>query len=355
MNYENRESVLRVLDANANRAAEGLRTLEDVARLVREDRVVSASLKSLRHRLGEICGQLDRSERLQARSTETDAGTHNTADSETQRSDWKAVVTAATERITQSLRCLEEASKFLSPKVSQDFKQLRYTSYDALAQAELRLNTERARPAGLLYLLIDCARELDEFTNAVRELSAAGVDYFQLRDKAADGGKLVQYARAAVASLRDSSAQVIVNDRVDIALASGAAGVHLGQDDMSLVDARRIAGNKLWIGLSTHDLAQAEAAEREGADYIGCGPTFESRTKSFDSFPGLQLLQQASGRVSLPMFAIGGIGLENVDQVVASGCRRIAVSAAILHSQDPPAAARQLRAALSGVATAGNS
>ena len=139
---------------------------------------------------------------------------------------------------------------------------------------------------------------------------------FNLRDKTCDGGKLVAYARAAMAALDGTQAKLIINDRVDIALACGAAGVHLGQDDMSLADARRIAGRDMWIGISTHSIEQAVAAELAGADYIGCGPTFPSSTKSFDEFPGLNFLSAVRAQISIPAFAIGGIDSSNLASVI---------------------------------------
>lgn len=333
--------VLRIVDANANRAAEGLRTIEDVARLGREDAVAAEWIKDLRHRLATLTKQLPRNARLSARSAETDAGTDLSTSDETSRANFAAVVSAAAERTTQALRCLEEFSKFLSSGLSEKFKQLRYQAYDILAKVELRLTQSKTAMAGHLYLLIDCSKPLDDFIAYVRELAGAGIDYFQLRDKSAEASTLVQYTRATVDCLANSSAKVIVNDRVDIALASGAYGVHLGQEDLSLKDAQRMIQGRLAIGVSTHNIDQASAAEREGADYIGCGPTFASKTKKFDDFAGLPFIAQVSAKIAIPFFAIGGIDLSNVARVVAAGCNRIAVSQAI-HGADSPSEAAQM-------------
>jgi thiamine-phosphate pyrophosphorylase len=337
----------RVLDANANRAAEGLRTLEDYARLVRENRAVAAELKQLRHRLTEVLSCLSRSERLLARATHSDAGTSLSTPQEVTRAELAEVVPAACERVSQALRNLEEFSKPISATAGAAFKQLRYAAYDILASAELRLQFGVAlSDSQRLYLLIDCSLSMEDFQHLVASLAGAGVDLFQLRDKQADGGRLMRYARAAVATLRDTPAKLIVNDRIDVALASGAAGVHLGQDDMSLQDARNLAGAKLWVGISTHNVEQAQAAEHGGADYIGCGPTFPSQTKQFEAFAGTQFLSQAVEQISVPIFAIGGIELDNLDQVLLAGCQRVALSGAILKAPDPVQAARALSAKL---------
>ncbi len=337
------QSVWRILDMNANRAAEGLRTLEDIARVVREDSVAALWIKTLRHDLAEALEKLSRSSRLAARSTENDAGTNYTSQRESSRADWREIVSAACERVAQSLRCLEEFSKVVDASIGQKFKSLRYRAYDTLAQLELRWMRGSELRQSHLYLLIDCKQPIEDFTASVQRFAEAGVDLFQLRAKECDGGKLVQYARAAVSSLAETSSRLIINDRVDIAMASRAAGVHLGQDDMSLSDARRIAGPDLWIGISTHSLEQAVAAENAGADYIGCGPTFPSNTKSFTEFPGLKFLSEIAQQISIPAFAIGGIDGTNVADVILTGVRRVALSSAIYSSDRPYAAAMGIK------------
>ncbi len=339
-----RQAAMRVVDANANRAGEGLRTLEDYARLVREDAAATVWIKQLRHDLAESLAPLGRGERLLARSTQGDAGTDVHAKRELSRDNLASIVPAACERVLQSLRNLEEFSKLVSIPASGTFKQLRYQAYDVLAQLELRWLTEPAIAAEQqLYLLIDCSLPLDAFRSQISRLADSGVDLFQLRDKAAEGSRLMSYARAAIDVLKNRAVQLIVNDRLDVALACGAAGVHLGQDDLSLADARRVAQGRLWIGVSTHSLAQAIEVEQGGADYIGCGPTFPSQTKSFDAFAGTEFLSQAAAKVNIPMFAIGGITCDNLVQVLKAGCQRIAVSGAIHHASDPCLAAQQLK------------
>lgn len=341
--------MLRLIDANINRAAEGLRTIEDVCRLIYEDRAAAQWSKQLRHELADVCSPLPRIERLATRSAATDAGTRTTLESEQNRLSWQTVVAAAAERVTQSLRNLEEFSKFQpGGELSAGCKQLRYAAYDTLAAIELRLNQQLPASTGRLMLLIDCSLELDSFVNYLRELAAAGVDHFQLRDKSAEGGKLMRYATAGMAGLAAAAskttppANLFINDRVDIAMACGAAGVHVGQDDLTLAEARRLARGQLRIGVSTHDIDQALAAEHGGADYIGCGPTFPSTTKQFDAFAGVDFLKQVAAAIDIPAFAIGGIDLSNVGQVLAADCQRIAVSSAIHRAASPAAAAQQL-------------
>lgn len=336
-------NVWRVLDANANRAAEGLRALEDLARLVHEDVRSSLMLKSLRHRLGLAVQGLDRKQRLGARSTERDAGIGNSSTSELSRWSAGEVLVAECERVGQSLRVLEEFSKLVDPAASEQFKQLRYQAYDDLAKIELAWTQHAWLQSETLCLLIDCELPLSEFADYLRRLGGAGLTCVQVRDKKRSDRDLMNYASAAVQVMDKYSGHVIVNDRLDIAMASGAAGVHLGQEDMSMVDARKTCGERLCIGISTHSIQQAREAVEMGADYIGCGPSFPSQTKSFDHFPGMAFLAEIAKEISIPCMAIGGVDLDNLQRVVDVGFRCIAISAAVHRAPDPELAVQQFR------------
>jgi thiamine-phosphate pyrophosphorylase len=141
---------------------------------------------------------------------------------------------------------------------------------------------------------------------------------------------------------------LVVNDRPDIAVLADADGVHVGQDDLSVKDARRIVGPRRLVGRSTHSLDQARQAVLDGADYIGVGPTFPSSTKSFAEFTGVELLRAVAAEIRLPAFAIGGISADNLWQVLETGVGRIAVCGAIASAGDPSAAARELLRRLEG-------
>ncbi len=331
------QQVWRVLDANGNRAAEGLRVLEEVARLVREDEPSAATLKQLRHDLAAILSGLDRSWRLSARSTQRDPGTGLTSQRESTRASLEALISAESSRVGEALRTLEEFAKLVDPEISSRFKQLRYRAYDDLARIELAWTRHAWLDDMRLCLLIDCAKPLDDFIAYLRGLAQAGLRCVQIRDKRLDGRHLVAYARCAVETLAPLGGQVVVNDRVDVALASGAAGVHVGQDDLHIEDVRRQAGQRLVVGVSTHDIEQARQAVKDGADYIGCGPTFPSATKRFEAFAGVEFLRQVAAEIDIPCLAIGGIALDNLDEVIQTGVRGVAVSAAVHQAADPTA------------------
>ena len=143
---------------------------------------------------------------------------------------------------------------------------------------------------------------------------------------------------------RAHSVPLIVNDWPDLATEVGAHGAHIGQQDMPAAAARQLLGATRWLGVSTHDVAQISRAEAAGADYLGFGPCFPTTTKGYaDGIAGRTAITQALAATSLPLFAIGGIGEDNLGEVLDQGCRRIAVCAAVLQAADPEAAARQLR------------
>ncbi len=326
---------MSLIDMNLNRASEGLRTVEDIARLVRRDASVAAAIKNLRHELQLAVQELPRNQRLSSRNTHRDAGTQATENAEKSRQDFHQIVSSASERTTQSLRVLEETLKLIDQAIAEKVKQLRYVAYDRLAHAELRLLHEAFPQDARLYLLLDCSDPIDAFGARIEAYAEAGVDVFQLRDKHADGAQLLQYARCGVAAASRMERLFIVNDRVDIAIAAGASGVHLGQEDLAIREARAMLDARMFVGVSTHNVEQVDAAVSAGADYIGCGPTFPSMTKPFESFPGLPFLTEAASRCSIPLFAIGGIGASNMGDVLATGCKGVAVSSAI-HAADNP-------------------
>ena len=194
-----------------------------------------------------------------------------------------------------------------------------------------------------LYAILD--PEQTRGRPAERVLAAlleAGVSILQLRVKSLPPVDFLELAKQARAVTRAHGCQLIINDRVDIALACGADGVHLGQDDLPLSAGRKLMGQKI-IGISTHDLDQARAAERAGADYIGFGPMFGTRTKATGyEARGPEMLQQIRGAVTLPIVAIGGITEANVQEVWQAGADSVAIIGDVLHDNDPGAKALRI-------------
>lgn len=207
-----------------------------------------------------------------------------------------------------------------------------------------RTRRERLASASL-YLVMppEVGSDLDEF---IRAVLSAGVDIIQLRDKTNDRDRTLRAAEVLRSNCDRYDALFIVNDHCDLAIEAGADGVHLGQDDLDVAEARRRVGADLVIGWSTHSETQIRAAEEGPVDYLGVGPVFATPTKPKRPAVGTQLVEFASTTCLKPFFAIGGIGPTVVTEVVSAGATRIAVVRAIVAAPDPAGAARVLKQAL---------
>jgi thiamine-phosphate pyrophosphorylase len=195
-----------------------------------------------------------------------------------------------------------------------------------------------------LYFVTDAAAGVEQVLAAALR---GGVDMVQLRDKRAGDAAILRAAARFRALCDEHGALFWLNDRPDLALAAHADGVHLGQDDMPVAEARERLGPELLIGLSTHSPEQFDAALRSDADQLSVGPVWETPTKQGRPAAGLSYVRHAAERGGeRPWFAIGGIDAGNVGEVVAAGARRIVVVRAIRDAADPETAARQLAAAL---------
>lgn len=336
----------RIVDASANRAREALRVLEDHARLVMNDAFLSRRLKELRHGLAQALGELPGGLLLTARDTQHDVGTTISTPHEQERATIGDVVHANAKRLQEALRSLEEYGKVLSPRLGQAIERIRYEAYTMEKSLVLDADARGRLADARLYVLVTESLCRASLEGTIREAVDGGADVIQLREKDLSDRVLLARARDVRQLTRRLGALFIVNDRPDIAVLAEADGVHLGQDDMPLQEARRLLGPDALIGVSTHDLAQLQRAILEGANYLGVGPTFASATKSFAALAGLEFVRQAMALTTLPAFALGGITAENIDQVVAVGATRVAVSQAICAADDPRAAARVLRRAL---------
>ncbi|MDX1964273.1 MAG: thiamine phosphate synthase [Pirellulales bacterium] len=349
----------RILDAAANRVREGLRVIEDYARFGLQDAFLTAECKNLRHELAELLSAIDPRRLLASRETLTDVGTSLTTMSEAVRLDQHTVVAANCKRIQEALRSLEEYGKTISPAIAASLEQLRYRSYTL----EKAISNVGHAVASLdqchLYVLIPGGESIAKFTELVTALLDANVDAIQLRDKRlADREllergevlrKLIDQRLPAADSALSTSKRVplmIFNDRPDLAVLARADGVHVGQEELTVSAVRRIVGPQMLVGVSTHTIAQARQAVLDGADYIGVGPTFPSRTKPFESFAGLDFCREVAAELALPAFAIGGINADNLAELLATGIKRVAVGECLNDPATVGENAQQLRGLL---------
>jgi thiamine-phosphate pyrophosphorylase len=339
--------VIRIIDAALNRVSEGLRVAEDYVRFVLDDPFLTGRAKAIRHDLAAAAASISTLDRHAARDTQQDVGTAISTDAEVSRRDAWDVCAASLKRSEQSLRSLEEYGKLFDNEFAGRIESLRYRLYTLEKAIGIGRSSQGRLDGVRLCVLVGGGDSLAQFEQIIGELVDAGVGMMQLRDRHLDDHDLIAGARMLVERTRGSQTLCIVNDRADIAVAVGADGVHLGQEDLSVKDARSIVGTRMLIGVSTHNVEQARAAVLDGANYLGAGPTFASRTKSFENFAGLQYLRELASEIRLPTFAIGGITAENLPSVMAAGIDRVAVGAAVVNAGDPGCAARALLRMLS--------
>lgn len=312
-------------------------------------------MKDLRHRLAAAEQALGvSSEALAAaRDAGRDVGAADATASESRRADARDVRVASLKRLQEALRALEEYGKLFTQAAGQQFKALRYAAYELETASEVRAPLLKRLGAVRLCLLLTSALCRHDPERTAREALASGAGMIQLREKGAPDRDLLTRARGLRALTTAAGALFIVNDRLDIALASGADGVHLGQTDLPVDAARRLAGDRFLIGASTHSAGEARAAAEAGADYLGVGPMFASATRPDVPPRGPALLTEIA-RLGLdkPILAIGGITPQNAGQVRAAARAAsaalvgAAVSRAILEAEDPRRAAAAIVAAL---------
>jgi len=334
--------VNRIIDANLNRATEALRVIEEISRFYLDNKDLSEKLKLIRHDLACVIND-NYHDLLESRDTEGDVGVN--ISNPTNRNDIIDIFKANFKRLQQALRVLAEYASIENLDLSV-FERARYESYTLEKKMfeEISSKLSKYRLKGKkLYLVTDSSKfnSDDEFLDAVAAALKGGVQIVQLREKNTSAKRFIDLGKKvrALCSLYD--ALFIVNDRVDIAHIVGADGVHLGQDDVDIDSARHLLGKNTIIGISTHAPEQATKAVMSGADYIGVGPVFETPTKPGRKSVGLEYVKWASENVNIPWFAIGGIDLNNVEEVVKEGASAIAVVRAIMNAENPETAAKQ--------------
>ena len=329
-----RQVLYRILDANLDRAREGLRILEEWGRFGLEDADLTAKFKHMRQTLGQWhCTEF----RL-ARNTPGDPGTALTHPQESQRDSITSLLQANFSRVQEALRTLEEYGKLTSAELAANCKQLRYQLYTLESQVlgyPLRHQLHQAQT----YLVTSPHENLLDVVEAALK---GGIEIVQHREKTANDEIRLQTACQLRALCHRYGALFIVNDRVDIALAADADGVHLGQQDLSMDAARAILGPHKIVGRSTTNPSELARALAEQADYIGVGPFFETPTKPGKAASGPDYVRYALEHATMPFFVIGGVNLDNLSTVLAAGATRVAIVRAVMQADDPTATSQQL-------------
>jgi len=335
-------AIMRIIDANLNRLGEGLRFLEEVTRFILSDPGLTSKLKDLRHRFSPKDPIL-KNACLDARDATVDIGPSITVDTaEPARSLIQAIVANA-RRTEESLRVLEELAKTSDVKLDgAGLQSARFAVYTIEKTIIHRLmRQDKASLICGLHAIVDTTSLRERLpTDVAREMLLGGARIIQLRDKQTPRHKLLDIALEIAGLCRGFNALFIVNDALDIALATDADGLHLGQDDLPVEVARRLLPLDKIIGCSVRSVAEAKQAHTDGADYLGCGAIFATTTKQDSTALGCALLTQIKGEVDLPLIAIGGITTNNTTEVLHSGADGIAVISAIVAADSVELATR---------------
>jgi thiamine-phosphate pyrophosphorylase len=335
----NRRSVKRIIDVNLNRACEGLRVIEDIVRFILDDKSLTKRVKKERHTLRRLFSK-QTIEILSERDSQYDVG-RKPSKVEEFRKDIPDIVMKNSKRVEESLRSLEEVSKLSDEKRARTLKEMRFRLYSLGKEVQSLLHSQKGLGHEGIYLILP-DRKPREIMKIVNGIVGAPIAAIQMRCKKLPANELVALGRRIRTVTAHAGISFIVNDRVDIGLAVGADGVHIGQDDIGIREVRRIGGSFLTIGVSTHSIAEAKRAEREDADYIAFGSIFKTTSKDNAIIQGISKLKRVRREVDIPIVAIGGINETNIKDVSAAGADYAAVISSVSDADDPKRTVKKL-------------
>jgi len=341
---------LRIIDANINRIGEGLRVLEEFARLFLNDISLTEQLKNMRHRLVHIDAELQQ-KLIGARDAVGDVGEGMKATGEEKQRDAAAIVIANARRVQESLRVLEELAKELElPLKSTDYEKSRFELYTIEKELLSKLlRHDKIKRIKGLYVIIDI-----EFLkgrsplDATRAATQGGAKIIQLRDKKDSRGSFFRIALELRKLCKEKDVLFIVNDSLEVALAVDADGLNVGQEDLPVGEARRLLPMDKLLGASASTLKEAKTAHAAGADYLGVGAIYPTPTKRDIEVVGPGMIGKIKKSVKLPVVAIGGINKGNISEVMKAGADAAAVISSVLGAKDIAKATRQLVAIIEG-------
>jgi thiamine-phosphate pyrophosphorylase len=335
---------LRIVDANINRLGEGLRVLEEFARLTLNNSVLTQQLKNMRHKLVNVGEDLQK-QLLQARDAAGDVGSSLDAAGEEKTRDISSMIIANARRAQESLRVLEEMAKH--PGLGLDSEEYRksrfelYTIEKALLSGVLR--KEQTQKLTGLYVVVDTEwlkgrNHIDVTEQVIR----GGARIIQLRCKEGGIRDFLSIAVDLKKLCAEKDVLFIINDSLEVALAIGSDGLHVGQEDLPVAIARKMLPIAMLLGCSVSTVEEARMALVDGADYLGVGAIFSTATKESAGAVGVARIKEIKQAVDLPLVAIGGINQDNLKDVIKAGADAAAVISAIMGAQDIEAATPQL-------------
>lgn len=322
--------VERILDANFNRATEGLRVIEDLIRFNPNHLSSCEPLKKLRHELFDLLKE-ESILLVGSRIGSVEKGRGIKGKTEYDRTDSIDLIRSNFKRAQEAIRVLEEVSKLSRPDAAEAFEKVRYKLYDL----ENELIVSNPFPKNCLYALVTKSLCKLDPLDVVKGIRDGGADVIQLREKGMEDGEFIKWAREVKKELEGSQVKLVINDRVHIASIIEAAGVHLGQGDFIIEDAKKILHPWQWVGRSTNCIEVAKEFERQGHTYIGVGPIYETQTKLHRKPVGLSYIKEVNEQCSIPYVAIGSVNRDSFDAVLSAQPKGIAICTGIIAQNDP--------------------
>ena len=335
---------LRIIDANSNRISEGLRFLEDIARFVLNDKVLSGQLKQIRHDIQKKVSKLG-IQLISQRHSEDDVGTSSRINNKVQNVE--SLIIANAKRAEQGLRVIEELTKL--PEISgfldyKDFDIARFKlyTYEKRLLSSTYRSQKRSKLTGLYVILDSQIIESQDMIKAASKVISGGAKSLQLRDKCLPKKQLFDIAKRLRTLCHQTDTLFIINDHLDIVIGVDADGLHIGQEDLPVKIARRFLPIDKIIGCSVDNIKQALKAEREGADYIAVGAIYPTTTKQDARILGIECLVEIKRVAAIPVIAIGGINKDNVKEVLSTHVDSIAVASSILKQDNIEKSTREM-------------
>ncbi len=329
------QRIFAAIDANLNRALEGVRVCEDVMRFCFHRTDLSTRLKEVRHRIAGAAKRFPSGMLLHGRDVEGDGQKFVDLGGEGTRGSLADLFSANVHRAMEAVRSLEEFGKLAVPGWDDNpFQDIRFSLYeierDGTPFLKRREKTDRFRRS--LYAILDSSYvKRDDFDDAVTKMIRGGASVIQLRMKETGKEEILTAARDIATLCREGKALFIVNDHVDIAVLAGADGVHLGLNDLRANEARKLIPPDMIIGMTAYTAEDPARIESDGADYVAVGPVFDTVYNSATgpiTLPGagVEVISRARGAVSMPIVAIGGITPEGAGRAISAGADSIAVA-----------------------------
>jgi len=323
--------IYQIIDANLDRAREGLRVLEDWARFGLSNEKYVERIKNFRQILGKNHIEVYK----QSRNFIEDKCKGLTHEEQIKRKNYQQIISSNSGRVQEALRVIEEFSRPHNHELSKIASEIRYEIYnieiDLLSLSECNKSEEILKKNDL-YVITD---QKDNLLEIIEEILIAGVRIIQHRFKTGTDKDHLQEAIQIKNLCKRYNSLFIINDRVDIALASNADGIHLGQDDLDLKTARNLLGHSKIIGISANNEIDISNALKDGCNYIGIGPVFETAIKKDKKPLGLERIKTLTKDLNIPWFAVGGIKSNNISYLKRNGFKKVALVSQLMNSEDP--------------------